>query len=89
VVRIAPALGGTYAEWRVNFGSPAHELRLMVGVQKADGSYPVWRFEQEQEPAPAVGQEGIARFDADELVAEFPASGSNQDGRILFASVGS
>ncbi len=74
-VRISPALGGTYAEWEIRFDEPEHELRMFLGLPNPDGDYPVWRFEQA--PAPAVAQEGVARFQAGELVAEFtsPAPG--------------
>ena len=44
----------------------------MLGSRRADGAYPVWRFEQE--PAPRVPVEGITRMDGDDLVAEFIAS---------------
>ena len=69
MVRISPALGGTYAEWQIHFVEPEHELRMFLGPSNPDGDYPVWRFEQE--PAPAVAHEGVARFQAGELVAEF------------------
>lgn len=79
-VRVADALGATYTEWSVSIGQPSHELRMLVGAANADGSFPVWRFEQE--PAPAVGHEGTARLEGRDFIADF-ASTSSQPGRIL------
>jgi len=71
VIRIGEALGGTYTEWRVTLGQPQHELRMLVGARRDDGTFPVWRFEQE--PAPRVPNQGVARLQGSELVAEFVA----------------
>ena len=79
-VRVAEAVGGAYAEWRVSLGQPSHELRMLVAASSADGSFRVWRFEQE--PAPAVGHEGIARLEGREFIADFPAT-TGQAGRFL------
>lgn len=81
IVRISSALGGTYAEWQIQFEDPEHELRMLVGFPDPDGSFPVWRFEQE--PAPAVAQEGVARLEETELVAEFRKRSPGTEGVLL------
>jgi hypothetical protein len=48
---------------------------MLIGGRRADGTFPVWRFEQE--PAPAVSNEGVARLDGTELVADFVARESD------------
>ena len=75
-VEIGPALGGSFYELRVVFTDVPHELRYLIATAEAGGARPVWRFEAE--PAPAVRNEGIVRFEGNELIAEFPhkAAGS-------------
>jgi hypothetical protein len=68
-VRVSDALGGSYTEWAVTFGQPSHEPRMFVGGRNNDGTFRVWRFEQE--PSPAVSNEGTARLEGQELVADF------------------
>jgi hypothetical protein len=75
-VRVADVLGGSYTEWSVNVGQPPHEVRMMVGPRKDDGTFPVWRFEQD--PAPNVANEGIARLDGQVLIADFDSSSQPQ-----------
>ena len=65
-VRVSDALGGSYTEWAVTFGQPSHELRMFVGARNGDGTFRVWRFEQE--PSPGV----TARLEGQELIADFP-----------------
>jgi hypothetical protein len=71
-VRIMDALGGSYTEWAASFGQPSHEIRMLVGARNADGTFRAWRFEQE--PAPAVSNEGTARLVGQELIADFTAT---------------
>jgi hypothetical protein len=74
-LRIADALGNSYAEWTLRIGEPSHELRMLVGARRADGTFPVWRFEQE--PAPTVAQDGIGRLEGQAFVAEFRTANGN------------
>jgi hypothetical protein len=53
---------------------PAHEIRRMVGPRNADGSFPIWRFEQQ--PAPAVAADGVLRIDQDGMIADFQGTTS-------------
>jgi hypothetical protein len=69
-LRVADALGNSYAEWTLNVGKPSHELRMLVGARRSDGTFPVWRFEQE--PAPTVAHEGTGRLEGRAFVADFP-----------------
>jgi hypothetical protein len=75
-VRVADALGGSYTEWAVNVGQPPHEVRMMVGPRRGDGTFPVWRFEQD--PAPNVANEGSARLEDQTLIADFYSSSQPQ-----------
>jgi hypothetical protein len=75
-VRVADTLGGSYTEWAVSIGQPSHEVRMIVGPRKADGTFPAWRFEQD--PAPNVANEGTARLEGPTLVADFYAAGEPQ-----------
>jgi hypothetical protein len=59
----------------MNIGQPSHELRMLVGPRRGDGTFPVWRFEQE--PAPAVANEGTGRLEGQAFVADFPDSNGN------------
>jgi hypothetical protein len=68
-VHVRPAIGGEYAEWNMAFDDPPHEIRRMVGPKKADGSFPIWRFEQQ--PAPRVDPRGVVRLERNEIVADF------------------
>jgi hypothetical protein len=68
-VVVAPLLGSEYAEWKVHFDEPDHEIRVIVGPRKADGTFAVWRFEQT--PAPRVRNDGTGYLEADAFVAEF------------------
>src|SRR5687767_101234 len=69
-VEIGPALGGSFHEVRVLFTDVPHELRYLVASEAVRGIHPVWRFEEE--PSPAVRNEGTARFEGGEFIAEFP-----------------
>jgi hypothetical protein len=69
-VRVAGVLGGSFTEWSVN--EPPHEVRMIVGLRKDDGTFPVWRFEQD--PAPNVANEGTARLEGQTLIADFHSS---------------
>ena len=71
-VRILDALGGSYTEWAATFGRPSHEVRMLVGARNGDGTFRVWRFEQE--PAPNVSNEGTARLVGQEFIADFTAN---------------
>jgi hypothetical protein len=73
-VRVQPAVGGEYAEWNMAFDDPAHEIRRMVGPRQADGSFPIWRFEQQ--PAPALDHHGVLRLERNAVVAEFVSRAS-------------
>ena len=97
-VEVGPAVGGEYSEWRVRFDDPDHEIRLLVGPRRGNDSYPVWRFEQA--PAPPAN-EGTARVDGDELIADFAILGVEgrrpvirerwrltEDGRLEFSLEG-
>ena len=77
-IRVTAAIGGNYTEWSVHVAQPVHELRMLVGARRADGSFRVWRFEQE--PAPAVEHEGTARLEGGELVADFPSTSGQRAG---------
>ena len=79
-LRVADALGNSYAEWTLNIGEPSHELRMLVGARKSDGTFPVWRFEQE--PAPTVAHEGTGRLDGPAFVADFPDA-NGEAGKFL------
>jgi hypothetical protein len=68
-VRVSDALGGAYTEWAISIGRPAHEVRMMVGPRRSDGTFPAWRFEAD--PAPNVSNEGTARLEGQTLVADF------------------
>ena len=74
-VEIGPALGGSFQEVRVVFTDVPHELRYLVSTAAVRGVHPVWRFEED--PAPAVRNEGTARFEAGELIFEFPHKTDN------------
>ena len=74
-VEIGPALGGSFHEVRVVFTDVPHELRYLVATTSVSGTHPVWRFEED--PAPAVRNEGTARFEGGELIAEFPHKTDN------------
>jgi hypothetical protein len=43
---------------------------MFVGGRSGDGTFRVWRFEQE--PSPGVSNEGTARLEGQELIADFP-----------------
>jgi hypothetical protein len=68
-VVVAPLLGSEYAEWKVHFDEPDHEIRMIVGPRKSDGTFAVWRFEQA--PAPETRHDGTGFLEADAFVAEF------------------
>jgi hypothetical protein len=68
-VVVAPAIGNEYAEWSIRIEDPDHEIRMLVGVRRSDGTYPVWRFEQA--PAPVTVGDGTARVEGNELIADF------------------
>jgi hypothetical protein len=68
-VQVRPAVGGEYVEWNIAMDEPAHEIRRMLGPRNVDGSFPIWRFEQQ--PAPAVAVDGVVRIDHDEMIADF------------------
>ena len=69
-VEIRPALGGSFHEMRVQFTDVAHELRYLVRTAAVGGIHSVWRFEED--PSPAVKNEGAARFEGGDLIAVFP-----------------
>ena len=68
-VVVAPLLGSEYAGWTVHFDEPDHEIRMIVGPRKTDGTFAVWRFEQT--PAPKVRNDGTGYLEADAFIAEF------------------
>jgi hypothetical protein len=74
-VEIRPALGGSFHEVRVLFTDVPHELRYLVATAAVSGTHSVWRFEED--PAPAVKNEGTARFEGGELIAVFPHKADN------------
>ena len=43
-VDVAPLLGGEYAEWKVHFDEPDHEVRMIVGPRGTNGTFAVGRF---------------------------------------------
>jgi hypothetical protein len=59
---------------------PRHEVRLLVGMLRSDGMFPVWRFEQE--PAPQVEHQGTGRLSGPGFVADFGATDGEQ-GKFL------
>ena len=79
-VEVRPAVGGTYAELQASFDNPSHELRVIVGAARADGTFPVWRFEQK--PAPKVPNDGVGRLQNGELVTDFVAA-ADPDHKLL------
>jgi hypothetical protein len=79
-VRISDALGTSYAEWVIRFDEPLHEVRLMVGELRADGTFPVWRFEQD--PAPRVEHQGTGRLSGQGFVVDF-GSVDGEQGKFL------
>jgi len=68
-IQVSDALGSSFTEWVVRFEEPRHEVRLMVGELRADGTFPVWRFEQD--PAPQVEHQGTGRLAGQGFVADF------------------
>src|SRR5262245_56231556 len=79
-VQVSDALGSSFSEWVVRFEEPRHEVRLMVGELRSDGTFPVWRFEQD--PAPQVAHQGSGRLSGEEFVADF-GSTDGQQGKFL------
>lgn len=57
-VRIRPTVGGEYAEWSVQFDSPSHEVRMIIGSRHTNGSLPVWRFEEQPAPTSDTKEAG-------------------------------
>ena len=79
-VQVSDALGSSFTEWVVRFEDPRHEVRLMVGELRADGTFPVWRFEQD--PAPQVEHQGTGRLSGQGFVADF-GSTNGERGKFL------
>lgn len=79
-IQVSDALGSSFIEWVVRFEEPRHEVRLMVGELRADGTFPVWRFEQA--PAPQVEHEGTGRLSGQGFVADF-GSTDGERGKFL------
>ena len=79
-VQVSDALGGSFTEWVIQLEEPRHEVRLMVGERRADGSLPVWRFEQD--PAPQVEHRGTGRLSDQGFVADFVSTDGEQ-GKFL------
>jgi hypothetical protein len=75
-IQVSDALGGSFTEWVVRFEDPRHEVRLMVGERRADGTFPVWRFEQD--PAPLVEHQGAGRLSPEGFVADFESMDRRQ-----------
>jgi hypothetical protein len=69
VVEVRAAVTGDYSQLHASFTNPPHDLLVIVGKPKADGTLPVWRFEQE--PAPNIPNNGMGRLQNGELVADF------------------
>jgi hypothetical protein len=79
-IRVSDALGTSYTEWVVRFDEPRHEVRLMVGERRSDGTFPVWRFEQD--PSPRVETQGTGRLSGRAFVADF-GSVDREPGKFL------
>ena len=79
-VQVTDALGTSFTEWAVRFDDPRHEVRLMVGERRPDGTFPVWRFEQD--PAPHVEHQGTGRLSPEGFVADF-GSTDGEPGKFL------
>jgi hypothetical protein len=77
---VSDALGTSYTEWVVTFEEPRHEVRLMVGEPRSDGTFPVWRFEQD--PAPRIEHQGTGRLSGQGFVADF-GSVDGEEGKFL------
>jgi hypothetical protein len=80
VIEVRPTMGGTYTELRASFKNPEHENLVIIGKSRADGTIPVWRFEQD--PAPNVSNEGSGRFQNNQLITEF-LSKNDPDRKLL------
>jgi hypothetical protein len=80
-MQVRPAVGGEYAEWTIVLDEPAHEIRLLLGPKLADGTFPIWRFEQQ--PAPTLAHEGRARLEGNQMIADFVVVGPADPRRIV------